>query len=115
MSEEIKMAFEAARDSTKQIMALSTGIITLTITFSKDFAGEGSGQRILALMAWGVLLVSVLFGLWTLLALTGTLEANDKDTRISIRGKNVTVPASIQVVTFFIGLALTVAFGFSAV
>ena len=115
MDDKRKMAFEAARDSTKQFLTLATGIIALTITFSKDFAGAEAGLKILVFLAWILLLVSVLFGLCVLLALTGTLEPIDPSTPNSIRGKNVIIPASLQIVTFFLGLALTVAFGISAI
>lgn len=111
MDENVKLAFESARDATKQFLTLATGIIALTITFSKDFIGPDAHSKMLALLAWGMLLLSVLFGLWTLLALTGTLEAKRENSQISIRGRNVTLPASLQVVTFFVGLVLTVVFG----
>ena len=116
MDDRIKKAFDFAQDSTKQFITLASGIIALTITFSKDFVGSVSeSARVLALWSWGCFLVSVFFGLFTLLALTGTLEPLDKDVKASIRGKNITIPSALQIVTFFAGLVLTVLFGIKAV
>lgn len=115
LSEQHKLAFEAARDSTKQFLTLATGAIALTITFSKDFLGQGApSDRPWALFAWAFFLGSVIFGLWTLLALTGTLEPGGNLGTFSIRGRNVTIPATLQIAFFAVGLVLTVGFGIRA-
>lgn len=117
MDEKTKKAFEFAQDTTKQCITLAAGIIAVSITFAKDFVGGNVGEtaRWFALSAWAVLLLSVFFGLWTLMALTGTLEQEDSEIPISIRGRNVTLPAGLQMLTFFLGLLLTVLFGFTAI
>lgn len=125
MNERKKQAFEFARDTTKQLITLSTGIIALTITFSKDVIGNPSPfHRNLLVLSWLSFLLSVVLGVWTLLALTGTLEPQEtKATKTkleenenltgepSIRGGNVTLPSLFQIVTFLIGLGFTVWFG----
>jgi hypothetical protein len=120
MEEQKKFAFEFARDTVHQFITLATGIIALTITFSKDFIGTVHPDvRVLAIVAWGLFLSSIFFGLWalmaltgTLVALTGTLEATrDLGTKLSIRGRNITIPASLQIVLFFLGLLFTIVFG----
>jgi hypothetical protein len=46
---------------------------------------------------------------------TGTLEpVEDDDTKPSIRGKNITIPSALQILTFFVGLLMTVVFGVKA-
>ena len=116
MDKRIEKAFEFARESTKQIITLSTGIIALTITFGKDFAiNVAPSARPLALWSWGLFLLSVFFGLWTLLALTGTLEPIKSQTIPSIRGRNITIPSALQILTFFAGLVFTVIYGANAV
>lgn len=116
MDDRIKKAFDFAQESTKQFITLSSGIIALTVTFSKDLIGSvPSSVRVLALWSWGFFLVSVFFGLWTLLALTGTLEPVKGPVNPSIRGKNITIPSALQILTFFVGLVLTVVFGVRAV
>jgi hypothetical protein len=113
-------AFEFAQDSVKLMITLATGIITLTITFSKDFLGPNSVSdlsRHYALLSWVFFLASVGLGLWTLFALTGCLGAiGDKiyNACPSIYGKNITIPAILQIICFFLGLFWTVMFGIIA-
>ena len=112
MDENVKKAFDFAQDTTKQLITLATGIIALSITFAKDFLGHVSdAARGWALASWGAMLVSIFFGLWTLLALTGSLQPNDPSIPSSTRGTNVVIPAALQILTFFVGLALIVVFG----
>jgi len=106
-----KTAFEAARDSTKQVLAISTGIIALTITFAKDFIGSGAPGRWLALVAWFLFLASSFFGLWALNALTGSAGQLKPETWLSIRSTNIKRPARWQVLTFIPALLLTVVYG----
>jgi len=120
MDEQIKQAFDFARDTTKQLITLSTGIIALTVTFSKDVFHNPSGLPLKLLVgSWFSFLISVCLGVWTLLALTGTLEPMPKSPAQngagpnppSIRGSNVTIPSLLQIIAFLAGLALTVWFG----
>lgn len=114
MDDKAQKAFDFAQESIKQLITLSTGIIALSITFAKDFVSTVSaGARSIALWSWGAFFLSVLCGLWALLALTGTLEA-PASVPVSIRGRNVTIPTMLQLVLFVAGLALTVWFGIVA-
>jgi hypothetical protein len=106
-----KTAFEAARDSTKQLLALSTGVIALTITFAKDFVGSVTPARSLALIAWFLYLASAFFGLWALNALTGSAGTLRPSQWLSIQSRNIVVPAAVQVLTFVSALTLTVIYG----
>ena len=116
MDDQTKTAFEFARDATKQLITLATGIIALEITFSKDFVRTlNECVRVYALLSWLAFLLSVLFGAMTLLALTGTLEPKDKSVPVSIRGSNVVIPSILQIILFLTGLALTVLFGVKAI
>jgi hypothetical protein len=123
MDERRKQAFEFARDTTKQLITLATGIIALTVTFSKEVFGTPCPFQLLLLVAsWVFFLFSVVMGMWTLLALTGSLEPVRKlmvETDVateepSIRGSNVTIPSIVQILTFLIGLLLTVLFGITS-
>lgn len=114
MEERIKKAFDFAADGTKQLITLSTGIVTLMITFSKDvLGGAPAGARILLIFAWVIYLLSITCGVWTLLALTGSLEPaqTNQAPPASIRGRNVTLPSIVQILLFVLATALTVAFG----
>jgi hypothetical protein len=114
VDDQTKTAFDFARDCTKQLITLATAIITLEITFKRDFVGTlPDGARRYASFSWLAFLLSVVFGVWTLMALTGTLEA-DKSIPVSIRGKNVVIPSMLQIILFLVGLSLTVIFGVKA-
>ncbi len=114
MDKKIEKAFEFAKDTTKQLITLATGIITLEITFSKEFIKTLSKVNVYASLSWLSFLVSVFFGVWTLMALTGTLEAKDESIPVSIRGFNVLFPSILQIISFIFGLIFTVVFGVKA-
>jgi hypothetical protein len=103
-------AFDFAQDVTKQVLTLSTGIIALTITFFKDFANHAPHvAEILMGWSWIAYLASVVLGLWTLMALTGTLQPlHPGNVRPSIERANVRLPALLQLVCFLIALILSV-------
>lgn len=123
MKENIKKAFDFASETTKQLITLSTGIITITITFSKDILEMGKGSHTMVLItSWILFLLSIILGVWTLLALTGELEQVDKTQEgsteenepvrePSIRGKNVTVPSALQILFFLFAIGFAVAYG----
>lgn len=74
-NERTKKAFDFYADSTKQLITLSTAIIAVTITFAKDVLGALPGFAKLPLMIALIgYLVSVWYGLGTLLSLTGELQ-----------------------------------------
>src|ERR1039458_9312351 len=66
MTEEGKKAVDFAADVAKQMVTLSTGIVTITLLFSKEIAFG----RAWAVLAWIFFLISTLAGLWTLMSLT---------------------------------------------
>jgi hypothetical protein len=115
MEERSKKAFDFAADLTKQLITLSTGIVTITLLFSKDLAGP----RELAVLAWVFYLLSTLFGLWALMALTGTLapvidgaSQKEKPDRTNtpgplLMGRNVRIPSKWQILTFAAATILT--------
>lgn len=114
MTDRVVKAFEFAQESVKQLIGLATGIIALSITFSKEFASHPDSAKSLAMWAWGFLFVSVVVGVWTLNALTGSLDPmthREDETTPSINGWNVRIPALLQILLFLIGLFLIVRFG----
>lgn len=116
MNEKKQKAFDFAGDTTKQLITLSTGIITITITFTKDILGTGNAShKVLLMSSWVFFLMSIILGVWTLMALTGELEQIGKKPKDpSIRGKNVTVPSALQILFFLIGIGLAVAYGIAS-
>lgn len=121
MDERRKKAFELATETVKQLITLSTGIIALTITFSKDLleAVPAAAKPFLT-FGWLAYLACVVFGVWALMALTGSLEPQpgNGDEEVlelpSIRRANVTLPAALQVLSFLAATVLIVVFGMKA-
>ena len=117
MDEFRNKAFDFAADLAKQLITLATGIITITITFAKDFLPRGAAPaaKLWAMCAWYAFLISIVCGVWMLMALTGTLDQKPGQSYpISIRGSNVTIPATLQILFFLAGLLLTIVFAMIA-
>lgn len=113
MDERTKQAFVFVSDTTKQLMTLATGILTLTVSAVKFVTVTVvNSAKAPLIFAWGLYLLSIIFGMWTMLALTGTLQpkATD-DSPPSIWGQNVTFPALMQIVSFVIATFLIILFG----
>ncbi len=114
MDEQIKLAFEFASDLDKQLITLSTGILALTITFTKDILGGIHLKHIwLLLTSWIFFLFDIIFGIWCLMALTGTLAPVDgSNLNVGLTlGSNVRLPSALQILTFVVGVALIIAYG----
>lgn len=138
MRENEKKAYDFAADTTKQLITLATGIIALTITFSKDIIGASKlTNSNLIFWSWGLFIFSVFCGIWTLMALTGNLqpmirqnsnnngnvENEDSDNQttssvivadiqcLDINTKNIKIPSVLQMFSFIFALILTVVFG----
>jgi hypothetical protein len=101
-------SFEFAKETTTQLIALATGVIGISVTFAKDVRSRlKTNDGTLLFRSWIALLVSVVFGVWTLLALTGSL-AQDNVAADAIYGGNVTLPSILQIFTFLIGIAMLI-------
>ncbi len=67
-------ALDYAQESVKQMLALSTGVVALTLTFFKDFAGAASAAaRDVIFVSWILFFISILFGILTLLSMTSNI------------------------------------------
>ncbi|HTW24950.1 MAG TPA: hypothetical protein VMD78_15190 [Candidatus Baltobacteraceae bacterium] len=114
MNDRQKKAFDFASDLTKQLITLSTSIVTVTLLFSNSL----TGPRMLAVFAWAAFLVSTLCGLWALMGLTGTLapadDPNLPDGTNVVIGKNTRIPSALQVFAFGFATVLTLAYVFLA-
>lgn len=111
--ERTKSAFEFARESTIQLIGLSTGVMTLTITFSKDLiAGTAAGPVIWLIKgSWLAYMLSIVCGVGTLAALTGTLSRGPEPLECThIYGFNVRLPSAMQFLFFLLGTVLAMLF-----
>jgi hypothetical protein len=113
LDDRTKLAFASAAEAAKQVLTLTTAVITVTIAFGKDVVTDASPaeQRWLQL-AWLLYAVSILAGSFTLLALTGSLGSSRHETEASptVYRSNIVLPAGVQMIAFALGMALTIVF-----
>jgi hypothetical protein len=119
---------KAAMDTAKQIITLSTGVIALTVTFLEKIVQPSLASAARNVpwplsVAWIVFGLAIVFAVWTLMALTGTLNAMDRrangltlseaqQTVVDAYGDNVQVPAVGMVLCFLVAISLTIGAGF---
>ncbi len=116
MDEQAKAAAATASDSVKQLITLATALLGFQVTFAKDFITHlPPDARSAAGWSWLCLLLSVACGIWTLLALTGSLARSETFTSGHLNKLNVRFPTSIQIALFLSGLVLTCVAGYPAI
>ncbi|MCY1719133.1 hypothetical protein OU798_02185 [Prolixibacteraceae bacterium Z1-6] len=115
-----KKAFDYAAESTKLLITLSTGIITITITFLGDLTSDFAELVTWPLfVSWILFFLSIILGVATMLSLTGTLLPKNKkltnleehEKNLSINDRNITFKSFAQIVTFLFALFFTGVFG----
>lgn len=116
MESNIEKSFDFAADLSKQLITLASGIIAITVTFSKDiFTGAPTCANNWMVASWIIFFISILGGIWSLMALTGTLDPRNKEVKISIQGSNCRIPSLFQIVFFLVALALTIIYAIKAI
>lgn len=101
MKENQKKAFDFAAETTKQLITISTAIITLTVTFSKDIIGnEEHAPKALLILTWLVFILSIISGVVTLMALTGTLQPMKKRQNSNSSNSNSTASPTTAPIPF---------------
>ena len=106
---------DRAYETTKQVITLSTGIIALTVTFAKEFKVSDTDLTVpfSLKISWLFYCASVIFGVWTLMAITGTLHELDRGgAELNEGGRNIRIPAGLMMVTFVGGIVTTIWSGF---
>lgn len=102
---------KTALETTKQIITLSTGIATLTVTFAKEFKPAGVTALTVPWtleVAWGLYGVAVVAGLVTLMAITGTMGNLDRGKgSVDPMAPNISIPALAIVFSFAAAFVFT--------
>ncbi|MDQ2709126.1 MAG: hypothetical protein M3Z25_16465 [Actinomycetota bacterium] len=112
VSEIDKLAFASASDASKQVLTLTTAIVTITISFAKDITkGVPPSTQAWLSMAWLIYAISILAGTVSLLALTGSLARGLGSRSISVYDWNIRLPSIVQMISFAGGVLCTVAYG----
>lgn len=116
---------KSAADFAKQLISLSTGVVTITVTFLDKFTPPvGNTKKVPWLLeaAWAGYGITILFGCLTLMAITGTLTLVDRQANgqqltdadkasIDAYGTNIKTPATGMIISFLLSLALTILAG----
>ena len=115
MDDPAGQAFTAASEATKQVIAVATGIVAITVAFLQNLKQVAPDNLHLLHVAWISAGVSVFFGVWTLLILTGKVAHRDSvPKRSDIYSGGVRFTAGVMIVSFLVSLGYTIAFGLAA-
>ena len=112
MNERQKKAFDFVSDYAKQLITLATGVITFMVTFLQEELRTGTeGSKRLLVGSWILFIISILGGIWRLMALTGNLDPRKGSPQLTITTNNVRVPGFVQIFAFFFAIVLSCIFG----
>src|SRR4051812_5828931 len=110
MSDQVSLGFEFARDLAQQLITLSTGILALSITFTKDLVkGVPSRATFVLGTAWLLYVFCILFGLLHLMALTGELAPTEVRAPVTRIGDSSRLFAMCQLISFLLATIAMVA------
>jgi hypothetical protein len=107
-------AVDAARDAVKQILTLAVAVLAASSSFAVGLQHPKGAAAGLLEASWGLMGVSIVAGALAMLGVVGLLAANTPAPHE--QGEGVNTPrirhcVAVQVVVFFLGLALVAAAG----
>jgi hypothetical protein len=101
-------SYDLAAEVSKQIITLSTTIVTVSIALAGSKWQDGPSS--LAITSWIMFLFAIFFALWTLSALTGSINQGQDD----INKFNIAFPALMQGLLFLSALTCAGVFGYKS-
>lgn len=111
MKDHTKQKLTFAGDAIKQLITLSTAILTVTVTFKdKILPSEIKSAYFLLVLSLISHIVSVYFGIKALQGFVNVLEISEDDDDTSVFSPDIKDPAASQITAFMIGLGLLVAY-----
>ena len=110
--------YKAGNEFVKQLITLASAILALSITFTKDVLKVIPKSTILLKLSWLVYLLSICFGIWSMMAFTGmifevAIEGVNETVKADRYGSSV-IPLMAQIVSFVVATALLIGFGFKS-
>ena len=116
LDDRARLAFQFASDLAKQLITISTALIAFSVTFTKELVRKGTPTRYL-FASLGAQLLSIVGGVWTLMALTGTLMPVGGYAQASAAAfdSNIRLAATFQILLFLAGCAGLVWHGIVAI
>ncbi len=104
--------FTFANNSVNQVIALSAGILGLSLTLVTSNTSSVNHSYLWLLKgSWIAFLFSLFFGVWSLSAITGLVSSKAP----SSNSCWLRVPWILELVAFFAGLVMFAIFGFNSV
>lgn len=101
MSSQIELAFQSASELSRLFITVAAGILALSVSFARDILKNPTRTQVSLLStSWSLYLSSIIFGFWSLMALTGSLE--DISQPLTQIETNARIPATIQVILFVV-------------
>lgn len=101
---------KAASALATQVTTLSSAMLGFTVTFVDKFRkGPNDIAAVSAELqgAWACYILAVVFAVWTLMAVTGSLDVLDHGREVNAKRTNVRVPSFLMLAAFLAGLVLT--------
>jgi hypothetical protein len=106
LTEDQRKAYDFAAEVAKQIITLSTAIITVSVALSGSTLEDGPSSYIIA--SWAFFLLAILCGISTLGALTSNMANSEPD----IYKSNVRIPAISQTLCFTTAIIMAAIVGY---
>ena len=105
--------FNSANELAKQLITLATGILALSITFIKDvLKGDRKVVKWPLVVAWFMYFCCIVFGIWTMMAVTGSIFATVSDPNpTAMYGTNLQIPAVLQILAFLLATIFLIIYG----
>ena len=102
MDDQKQKAFSIVEELTKQLISLSTLIVTLMMTLGKDFKGtDGIKAEIKVFFyPWLLLFISIFFGICVFMRLAGVLDKYKANEASIYKARIFSI---LQIITFLIG------------
>lgn len=112
MEDQIKSAFTSATEVVKNTLTLSAAMLTLSIAFVKDLKAKPTNLEVWFLeSSWVLLFLSVVFGIATLMAITGSLAKKYHISGDELYKNNIRIPMVLHFICFIAGIAAMGTFG----
>lgn len=114
LDDQVKLSYSSVADLSKQLITLGTGVVTLEVTFAKAFVEKTLASSWQLQSSWALMLLSIVAGVWVLMALTGSMAKNSPPQADDVYKSNIRLPALAQIGFFAGGMVFTILFGLKA-
>ncbi len=110
--------YKSIHDLAAQLITLGTAVIALSITFMKDVLKDAANKPTgLLKLSWFSYLLSICFGIWTMMTLTGMIFKVSTQGVASVQSQpygSTVLPAFLQIVMFVAATVFMILYGAKA-